>query len=182
MLNKTVICEMFIFSDFIIFNCFVFKHNCKISDAWAITIHFSFLKNGHLTCFLKILDSNTEYIFNKKLKLRMERKSCSLQNLRFLRAVFRQPDTCEEKQDYTCICLDINCADQVSRTRGSVTKTKDWMRKFVFLQHPCYLGAFVSAEGTHTDSIHATAACVRGKNPPSWYLSIYTILESCIHW
>lgn len=50
----------------------------------------------------KILDIETEHVFNKKLKMRLERESCSLQKPRSLKAVFGQPDTREEKQDYMC--------------------------------------------------------------------------------
>ena len=39
----------------------------------------------------------------------------------------------------------------------------------------------VSSEDTRTASMHATTACT-GQKPPSWYLRIYMILQSCIHW
>lgn len=88
----------------------------------------------------EILDRDAEHVYNKKLKFRLERKSWSFQNLHFLKAVFGQPDTREEKQYYVCTCL--NCANQVSRRRGNVTKTKDQMRKFFFFfYYPCYFQA-----------------------------------------
>lgn len=86
-----------------------------------------------------------------------------------------------------CAHLLLNCADQVSRTRGSVTKTKDWMRKILHFILPSLLfpsrkGAFVSALRALRASTHATAACMGAEKAPSWYLSICTILESYIHW
>lgn len=145
----------------------------SVMHGLSLYISHSLTTDTSLLSF-KILDSDTEHVFNKKLKMRLEGKSCFLQNLHFLKAVFGQPDTYEEKQDYVCACLGINCADQVSRTRGSVTEIKDRMRKFfVFFYHPCYFQAgkvLLCQLWRHPYSLNAcNRSLYGGKKPTSWY-------------
>lgn len=56
-----------------------------------------------------ILDSDSECVFNKKLKMRPVKKSCSAQNLHHLQTLSAQPDTREEKEGYKCTFLAIPC-------------------------------------------------------------------------
>lgn len=152
----------------------------------SLYISHSLTTDSSLLSF-KILDSDTDYVFNKKLKMRLERKSCSLQNLHFWKRCLGNLTHVNRNRITHALVLILTVRTRWAEPNEALPKQRTEWENSSFSstiptiskqkRHFC-----VSSEGSCTASTHATAACIGGGKPPSWYLSIYTIWESYIHW